>query len=323
MGQAIRTRQISMSRASVVALTLVIAGCSAMDYTKPITTFADATASAETALVELNKKTTAEYTAVLSQRARTNMRLVVKAADKDCELGSLRCRIVLQSADNSADLTPFPPDPLLENMVAVMGDIRIYAQNLAALVNDDSAVKAQADVNAALGSIQKLANTVAAVDGQGAMAVPSFAAPVGNAINWVVGQYANHTKLDGLKDATRKADPVIQRAAKLFQTTAVVASDPDRAALVASFRTKLDNYSDNRSDEGNLKAAVAAAKTYDALLSSESGAAFQKMGEAHAALADALQRPNLSLTDAIAKIQVFADEAKRLVEIVQDLTAIG
>jgi hypothetical protein len=311
----------------VAACVFVMAGCSATDYSKPIATFADATANADSALADLNKTATAEYTAFLSQRARKDLHLAVKGKDGECDLGSTRCRIALVDPTDPSKEQTFPPDPLLGNMVAVMGDINAYAHNLAALVADDSAEKAATDVNAALGSVEALANTVAKAEGKGKekekKTVPSFATPVGSAVNWLIGEYVNHVKLEGLKVATKEAKPVIERAAAIFKDAAIFGSDPQRAELANSFRTKIDTYQDDRSSEKNLNAAVDAAKLYDDFLQSQPGETFGRMGEAHSALADALQNPNPPWPQVIAQVQNFAAQAEELAKIAQNLAALG
>ncbi|QEX24808.1 hypothetical protein FRZ61_47500 [Hypericibacter adhaerens] len=317
-----RTHPISVRLGSAAILALSLGGCSASDYSAPIATFADATTAAESALSDLNKTVTGEYTEFLSQQARTNPRLVVKAADNECELGSERCRVAIIDPANPDKPGIFPPDPLLGNMVVVMHDIDVYAQNLAALVADDSAAKAEADVNSALGSVEHLANTVAKADGKPAGTVPNFATPVGAGVNWLVGEYANQVKLAGLRTATRKADPVIQRAADLFKNAAIFGSDPQRAALVKSFRERIDAYQDDQSSETKLNAAVNAAKTYDDLLQSKPGETFQAMGEAHAALTKALNDASLSWPQVFAKIKSFAAKAQELAKIAKGLAAL-
>jgi hypothetical protein len=221
-------RSVSARLVLIAGCILVVAACSATDYSKPIKTFSDATASADSALADLNKTATAEYTDFLSRRARTDLRLAVKGKDGECELGSTRCRIALVDPNDPSKEQTFPPDPLLGNMVAVMGDINAYAQNLAALVADDSAEKAATDVNAALGSVEALANTIAKAEGKDKKkeTVPSFATPVGSAVNWLIGQYVNHVKLEGLRVATKQAKPVIERAAEIFKSAAIFGSDP-------------------------------------------------------------------------------------------------
>src|SRR5215471_17048214 len=80
--------------ALIAGCLFVIAGCSATHYSEPITTFADATANAHSALADLNKTIITKYTALLSQRARTDLRLAVTGRAGECELNSKRCRIV-------------------------------------------------------------------------------------------------------------------------------------------------------------------------------------------------------------------------------------
>ncbi len=64
---------VSTRFVSVITSALVLVGCNATDYSKPIATFAEATTAAESALSNLNKTATDEYTDFLSQRARSNV----------------------------------------------------------------------------------------------------------------------------------------------------------------------------------------------------------------------------------------------------------
>ena len=300
----------------------IVAGCSSADYAAPIKTFADATTAADTALADFNKTANESYEAALSQRARTDSGIVVDARDDECLERSSRCRIALEDTSVHGKIRNFPPDPLLGRSVALMGDIKTYAQNLATLVADDSAAQAAPHVNAALGSIEKLAIAVAEADGKPKGSVPSFATPVGPAVNWVVGKYAEHVKLAGLRDATKTADPVIQRAAALFEKEAVFGSQIRRDALAAVFRVKMRAYQADRGDAAKLNEAVAAAKTYDDFLKAQPEMTFKTMGAAHAALTAALNNSDISWPQAIAKIQEFAAEAQQLAQIAQDLTAL-
>ena len=316
---------VSARLALIAGCLFVIAGCSATNYSKPIATFASATANANSALADLNKTVTAEYTALLSKRALKNQSLAVMGKEGECVLDSKRCRIILVApADRRKDQL-FPPEPPYSNLLALMGDVNTYAQNLAALVADDSAEKAKADVNAALGSVQTLANTVAKADGKGneKETIPSFATPVGSAVNWLIGQYANYVKLEGLKAATKEARPVIERAATILKQAAIVGSDLQRVQLTDSFRDKIAAYQDNRNSETSLNAAVDAAKLYDGFLRSPVGETFEQMGKAHSALADALQDSNLSWPQVNAQVQSFAAQAEELAKIVQNLAALG
>lgn len=307
----------------VVALALALTGCSAADYSKSITTFADATVAADSALNDLNKSAADGYAALLTRRAVSESKIAVLAGKDECLPDSDRCRIVFEDPKSPKETQQFPADPPLANLVAVMGDIRAYAQNLAALVADNSATEAEASVNAALGSVQALANTLTEKQGETKKTVPNFATPAGAAVNWLIGQYADHVKLAGLKMATQEADPVIQRATVLFQDAVLFAGDIKRTELTNVVQARIDEYSDDRGNAAKLNAAVEAAKTYDDFLLSKPGETFKKMGEAHAALTDALNKPGAPWPQVIAKIQSFAAQAEQLAKIVKDLIALA
>jgi hypothetical protein len=318
-----RQRGKSSRSAYLLIAAIGLTSCSAAEFSEPIATFANATATAETALNNLNKAATDDYTAFLKQRALTDPRIAVNPMNGECELGSMRCRLALIDPALPREAQPFPPDPLLDNMVALMRDVRLYAQGLSALAADDSAAKAEQHVNAALGSIQNLANTVAKIEGNPAGTVPSFATPVGAAVNWLVGQYAEQVKLHGLRKATAEADPIIQRTAALLGSAALFGSDPPRVRLLRGFREKMDAFQPGARNEAKLSAAVDSAKTYDAFLRSQSGETFQKMGEAHSALTQALNNTRFSWSEVIARAQAFAAEAERLAKVVQGLAGLA
>jgi hypothetical protein len=310
---------------AVIWIWAALAGCSSADYAAPIKTFADATAAADKALTDLNATATDRYTAFLAERARTDLHIRV---DQDCKSQTVpgqvaRCRIVLKDAAEPGKDEFYPPEPLLGKSVALMGDITAYAQNLAALVADDSAAKAATDVNATLGSIEKLANTLAEADGKPKGSVPSFATPVGAAVNWAVGEYAERVKLAGLRQATAAADPVIQRAGGVFAKEAIFGSLPQRNELAAAFSQKFDAFRLNRADQSKLDEAAAAAQRYDQLLLAQPDSTFTAMRQAHAALTDALNKSDISWSEAFAKVQEFAAKAQQLVKIAQDLAALG
>ena len=306
----------------VAACTLALGACSAQDYSEPISTFASAATDADSALKDLDTTVTNNYTDFLARRALSTPGATVLAAQKECEPGSSQCTLVIQYPNEPPE--QYPPQPLLGNMVAVMSGIRTYAQNLAALANDDSAAKAAADVNATLGSIQSLANTVAKLDAKGTTTVPDFATPVGAGVNWLLGQYANQVKLEGLRVATKQARPVVDRAAAIFSSAALFGSDPQRKKLSQTVRGKIDAYQDsNQHTMADLNEVAEAAQSYNVLLQAQPAETFKKMGDAHAALADALNNPNLSLSQMIAKVNEFAAQVQQLSKIVKDLAALS
>ena len=179
-------------------------------------------------------------------------------------------------------------------------------------------------MNATLGSIQSLANTVAKLDAKGTTTVPDFATPVGAGVNWLLGQYANQVKLEGLRVATKQARPVVDRAAAIFSSAALFGSDPQRKKLSQTVRGKIDAYQDsNQHTMADLNEVAEAAQSYNVLLQAQPAETFKKMGDAHAALADALNNPNLSLSQMIAKVNEFAAQVQQLSKIVKDLAALS
>jgi hypothetical protein len=309
-------------------LALVATGCATADYTQSIDSFAVATADASKALDELNAQVTERYKGILDDAIRNRDVLLTDLPSSDgqpdCTFSAARCRLALADKDGAV-LEPYPPEPPLVNMSLLMSQISAYAGNLQALLRAETAQKAAADVNAALGSIQNLATTVSNLQaGQsGAPAdVPQFATPVGSAVNWVLGQYVETVKFKGLQRAAEAAKPVIQDAAALFHDVATFASDTPKIELenqVDAARRAL------RSDpsQSNIDAYARAAGTFDTLLRSSPPDLFGKMAKAHDALADSLQGGDVSLATANARIEAFADEAEQLAKILKDLRALA
>lgn len=315
-------RQIALS------CVLAVAACSTADYTQSIDSFATATADASTALAELNTQVTERYKDILDEAIRNREVLLTDLpsgdGQPDCTFSAARCRLALVDK-TGAVVEPYPPEPPLVNMSLLMSEISAYASNLQALLRADTAQKASADVNAALGSIQNLATTVSNLqsDPNGQPPdVPQFATPTGAAVNWVLGKYIETVKFKGLQHATEAAKPVIQDAAGLFHDVATFASDTPKMEMenqVDAARKAL------RADpsQANIEAYTRVAGTFDKLLISSPPDLFDKMAKAHDALADSLQGEEVSLATANARIEAFAEEAEQLAKILKDLRALA
>lgn len=299
------------------ALVVLVSGCAVANYEKPIARFAEATKKAETALASLNEHTTKAYSNILKRKAKAGNRLV-RAKGGDCLAGSERCRLVL--LDQQRREEPLTPGSSIPKMLIVMADIRQYADGLHALLKAENGQKASAHVNEALGSIQDLAKKLG--DGGAPTAIPDFATPVGAGANWLIGQYVNKVKLDGLRHATKSAKPVIASAANLFATAASFGLDAQKARIAEGISERIEAFKRGPTDS-NLEALIKDAVAYDRLLSTEPGETFRKLASAHSALADRLQDRSVSLVDAFEKIEAFAEEAEQLAKIVQDIVALG
>lgn len=303
------------------AFLLALTACSTTDYSKPVNTFAAATGDAESALADLNTEVTEAYKGVLDERILSG-RALLRAAGPECQTAAERCRLTVTSAAGDEF---YPPAFPLAQMSLLMGQISAYAGNLKTLLEADTASQAAGHVNAALGSVQNLAETVAkasAEPGATPVAVPAFATPTGAAVNWAVGQYVETVKHKGLQRATEAAKPVVRAAADLFAQTATVVADVPRATLAEEVSLANDAYQDDHRNKASLTKLVQTAAKYDALLTANPPLVFQRLGDAHDALADALQGGDVTLSAAIGKIDAFAAEAQNLAKILKDLRAI-
>jgi hypothetical protein len=299
---------------------LLLGACSTTEYGKPINDFAAATNDAATALARLDAQLADSYSAVLEKGILSNTTFVqpkVQGRDKDCLADSARCRLELVDRKTN-EVKAYPPQPPLATMSEVMARINKYAANLKALVEADTAKDAEANVNAALGSVQNLAETLAGAE----KPVPQFATSAGAAVNWVVGQYVDHVKFAGLQRATATAKPVVRDAANLFAKTSTVAELSPRADFADAVNDAIEPLRTARTrTSSNLAAARQSAARYDAILTTTPNQVFQRMAAAHDALADSLQGEGATLVTALARIEAFGDEAKKLAKILTDLHA--
>ncbi|MEZ5830017.1 MAG: hypothetical protein R3D05_02420 [Dongiaceae bacterium] len=313
-----------LARRAITALLLALgaAACSTADYSKPVNDFAAATGNAKSALTDLNAEVTAAYRVYLDKSIAKGDLLLTHESN-DCEVESDRCRLIVldKNGENAGD---YPPEPPLTRMTLLMGEIDGYAANLKALLEDNTAQQVEADVNAALGSIQHLATTVSELQtppGAAPADIPQFATPVGEGVNWVLGQYIERVKFKGLQRATAEAKPVIRRAADLFDIASSVAAAP-RVEMANEVAAAQDAAQTSRDRTGNDAYAKAAAK-FDALLAEGPPEMFQRMAAAHDALAESLQGEHMSLATVNARIQDFAAQAEQLAKILRDLRALA
>lgn len=320
--EAIDMTPHSLKRTTIILAALVIvSACSVTDYTPAVTKFSEATENSERALVGLDQKARDIRAAWLQARVLAGGGVDVQMASGECDDDSSRCRLmVVVDGVQTEFLVPESPIP---DVLIVMAEIRRYANNLSALINADTAAKASASVNAALGSIEELAKTLNNIDPtKKTKPIKAFATPVGQATTWLIGQYVVRVKLKGLKRATKAADGTIADAANVFRvvegfvTSSVTSKFSEDVELV---ETKFD---DNRTSQ-NLRRWNQSAEVYDKLLRASAADIFGSMAEAHNALTQRLQNDKLSLASALAKIEAFAMEAEKLAKIIEGLSAIG
>jgi hypothetical protein len=302
-----------------LALVLLgISACSVTDYQQPITRFAGATKNAESALNNLNTEVTSAYTKLLRAQAVAGQGLV-EVPPGDCLFSSAHCRLDLLDRDGQTQ--PLTPPAALANMTALMASISTYANNLVALVSADTAAAVAANVNATLGSIDSLAETVEKAGGDTQpVDLAAYTTPAGEAVLWIVGQYTASVKLDGLRRATKEAQPVIAQAAAVFEKAAALAANIPKDAMAQEVSQRLDAF-DSSPSQQNLEDLITSANQFNQFLEAKPADVFAKMNAAHEALTRQLQGDDVSLAQAVARIESFAAEAETLAKIAQAFAA--
>lgn len=297
---------------------VVLAACSTADFAQPVNAFAAATTEAGNALGELNTSVADAYEERLTASILDG-KAFLRLAEGECLTTSKACRLVA-IRDGRSEF--YPPSPPLTEMTELMGEVERYAKSLQALLQADTADQIRSRVDATFGNIEKLAGTVsAAAGGKGrAVPLPELDTALGEAVNWIAGQYVERLKLEGLRQATQAANPVIHDAAELFATAGVVASDAPRAHFAEEVAAAVDRFR-TAPDSGTLTAATSAAARYGTFLSSAPGQLFERLAAAHDALTASLVSDGVSVGTAMARIQGLADEATSLATILAGLRA--
>ncbi len=299
---------------------LLLFGCDTTSYRQPVSSFAAGATAAQSALVEIDRQAAAGVAEIYRDQAVSGRALLGHKA-QECTVAAERCHLTVTIQSQEREV---PPDSPLRNTIALMGQVAVYAQQLNAIVTADTAEEVRSDVNATLGSAQDLARLVASLGGGdlSASTVPEFATPVGEAVNWLLGTYIEHVKLEGLKRATGDANPIIQEAAEVAGKEAAIAGDIQRRSLSELVSARLDAFDESRT-ESNYDALVAAATAYDSFLTAAPSDVFAQMAQAHDALTRSLQGGELSLADVLGKIDAFQRQAQALWKIANDRAAIG
>jgi hypothetical protein len=310
---------------AVATLCVQVTACSVANYRKPVDDFAQATRDTAAALAGLNEQVTDGYADLIRKRVVARQ-LLVRIEEGDCSGQSQRCRIIV--VDKQHKVQPLSPDSAMGNMLILMSKVQSYADGLAGIVNVDTAAQVETQVNGTVGSLKNLADTIAKLAPRDkphkapTVNLADYATPVGNFFSWFAGQYIAKVQLDGLRRATVDARPVISSASEVFATAANESSQVPRALMAEEVSQRIDTLR-NSLNERNVEEVAASAARYDRLLLGKPPAVFKQLQQSHEALVAKIQNENVSLAEVIARIEVFAAEAKELADIVKELQAVG
>lgn len=318
---------VAVRRLACVLLVAGASACSTAEYAGPIKLFSDSTDAAAQSVRELNTSlanATLNYAVKAAARDPANNHLEVPEMDCGAFIPTedtskaVRCRaaIKLKSA-LGPDVTvqrQHYTDPL-GNMVAIMDAIKDYANNLAA-VQEDNTVK---EVNDSIDKVQ--ASLIELMKASGKNEPPSdLPRAAGEAVKWAFGQYIESVKYRALKDATSAAEKPLSLAAEAFReidkTVKLELTAPSGAEAFDS-RDNMDP-----KDEGSIRAALAAQNAYDDVLTAPLSPMFDNLVAAHHDLAEALAGTKpLSAREALAKLKDVQKQARALGKIAKDLSA--
>lgn len=300
---------------------LSVSACTTADVVTPVAKFADATLLADGAL----KKRQAEIDkAILLRGAEAATQpgaSPVYWRPGDCSLTSERCRLYTNT-DGFA--WPVSVGAVEHGVLILMGELTTYTVNLATIAK----AQTPAEVEAALGqtktSVAKLAKAVDDLNAQLNLPPTGFqagAARLGPFIDLAafgLRQYLEHRKRQALIAAVDEMAPLLEAMVVTFKAVEAQAYDLQTAALDTRLTDAHTAYrrSPTPATVGALRAA---AEDYDAILSLPPVVTFDNLGSAHAALADALHRRNMSFAEVWPYLQDVFDQTEKFAGLVDKL----
>ena len=312
---------------------LGLSACAVPDLEAPLSEFSTATKTAQESLLAIDAQVATNYRDVLVDEVIANKYSVKFVGKNDCQTYSPRCRIKFISKDDEeVSLDVKPP---LSNLAKLMRTVRAYASSLEAIARADTAAKVEAEVNAVIGSIRNISKATSEAENQTSLDkgdsnktedrdidISEYATPLGLLVNWLVGEYVAHAKLDALRRATKDAKGVIKEAAEEFGKAAKLAVAEPNKKLVIEISSLKDKYNDDKS-KANLSKLTDAARKYNLILVVDAPNVFESMVQAHNALVDKIQDGSGSWGSVMAQLQNFGEKASELEEILQSLAEVS
>lgn len=306
-------RQKAMRTVFYCVFVFLFSACSTVtSYQKPVADFAVATKTAEAALIALDKSVTSQKEKAQRQKI-VDGKSLIKAKDESCLAESTECVVIVQFPGGIKE--QIPPLPALGNSLALMRSVTAYTQALHEIVTADTAAKVAASVNSSLGSIESLTKTV---NKQTGATISAYKDPVSKAINWMFTQRIAKLQLDGLRQATSQAQPIILDAVRQFDAVTKTAEQLNRQNWSLEFAENANRYKRSKS-ETNLNAMLKSATAYNTFIQSRSSSMYAGLGQAHTALYQSLRGEGKSVVEVIASIEVFAMQVQTAVEVVREI----
>ncbi len=293
---------------------LLVAACSASDFTTPVTAFSDVTGTAATSFKSsresIEKLATAKRFALVANGGN------IGVDGDDCTPNGKHCRLVV--IDKFGKKQPLASP--LDNLQLLMDGLNAYTKGLVNIVKADTAgevAKGTQAIKTNLSGLAQDADSLAKatnVKGVSFARASAFIAPVSDAANFAISKALEAEKVAALRQATSEMEEMFPALTKVFEAVNTAAMRHQRNEIDAAFRKARDEYRRTRSDS-NRTAFVNAADAYNAALTSNPKNVFEALREAHGVLAQSLKSSNPSFTELFGLLERATEEANKLAEI--------
>lgn len=301
-------------RLIVLLMTVAVSGCAASDYSGAISDMSTAVEQSVSAIEVLDAQLTEVRNEQL-EREILNNTLLLEASKGECLPKGNACGLSVQKPGDKAG--SYPIVSVLPNAIKPLEALKQYVSDLEAIVAADTVASVAASTNKTLGNLVALQD---ALPNQSRSSLADYSAPVGQAVNWVFGQYIEYIKVSALSDAIIQADPIIQEldafyAAELEAMRAIWVA---RAAKKFSpIRINFEGLRRGTITLQDVEQYRKAAAEYEIALSATYTNPIASFAKAHAALSAHFDGDEDTLTIALAAIDRLKAEAKTLKTIVE------
>jgi hypothetical protein len=316
---SLQTASKRPGRASVIALCLVLAACTtASDEQEVIRAFSTATGTATQALKTYDEATAARETAKVRTKAVSDPGGVITLDERgeECATSSQQCQAFYKAPDD-ANQQPLTVRTLIPNHIAAANAIAAYAAALKEVADADARPQVGAALDKATAAVGSLANLVQPGSGAGLQAI---AGPSASALTWLYGKYQEEVKMNALRDATQKMNPIMQEAAGLFGDEAELAVVSARAAGAQALDDAKDAFSKTPST-ATINGVATATEAFDQQLKAPARMVFNSLAETHQMITTALVERPKSLEGIYTALSKLVADAATLSGIARDLKA--
>jgi hypothetical protein len=299
----------------LLSCALLLAACSASDFTTPVTRFSEVTGTAATSF-KTSRESVEKFANARQFKLLAGGATIRPQTDKDCLPTGSQCRLVIVDKTGRAR----PVDVSLDNLQKLMDGLDAYTKNLSNIVKADTATDVGKATDAIKNNLSQLAQDTDGFAKQrhlgesGLAHISPFIGPVSDAANFAISKALEAEKIAALRAATAQMEEIFPTLTRVFEEVSKDAMRQQRRQLDAAFQKAWNEFEHNK-NEANRDTYLRAAEVYDAALKSDPQKMYESLREGHQVLARALNAPNPSFTELWTLLQKATDEAVKLAEI--------